>query len=113
MITAREPRTMRCISLWQPWASLVVFGYKIVETRHWSTDYTGYLAIHAAQKKSGKIHMECVDNFAIVDTLHRMGHDYHSLPRGGIVGYVYLGACYPNYHPVIQRLLKENVRVQR
>lgn len=41
---------MKCISLWQPWATLVARGLKTVETRHWHTNHTGYLAIHAAKK---------------------------------------------------------------
>ena len=40
---------MKAISLWQPWASLVAFGEKKVETRGWSTKYRGRLVIHAAQ----------------------------------------------------------------
>lgn len=40
---------MRAISLWQPWASAVVFGTKKIETRHWLTNYRGPLAIHAAK----------------------------------------------------------------
>lgn len=42
---------MRAISLWQPWASLVAAGLKVYETRHWSTDYRGALAIHAAKRR--------------------------------------------------------------
>lgn len=41
---------MRAISLWQPWASLVATGRKEFETRHWSTNYRGYLAIHATKR---------------------------------------------------------------
>lgn len=41
---------MRCISLWQPWASAVALGLKRIETRHWSTNYTGRFAIHAAKR---------------------------------------------------------------
>lgn len=41
---------MRCISLWQPWASAIALGVKRVETRHWSTDYRGPLAIHASKR---------------------------------------------------------------
>ncbi|MGC5796463.1 ASCH domain-containing protein [Sphingomonas sp. NFX23] len=44
---------MRCISLWQPWASAVALGLKRIETRHWSTNYTGKLAIHAAKRWTG------------------------------------------------------------
>ena len=41
---------MRAISLWQPWASLVVIGAKTWETRSWDTNYRGPLAIHAAKR---------------------------------------------------------------
>lgn len=39
---------MRCLTLTQPWASLIAFGAKHIETRNWSTSYRGPLAIHAA-----------------------------------------------------------------
>lgn len=41
---------MRAITLWQPWASLVAFEEKKVETRCWSTKYRGELAIHSAAR---------------------------------------------------------------
>lgn len=40
---------MKAITLWQPWASLIVTGAKKIETRSWYTHYRGPLAIHAAQ----------------------------------------------------------------
>jgi activating signal cointegrator 1 len=42
---------MKAISLWQLWASLMAVDAKRIETRHWSTQYRGELAIHAAQRK--------------------------------------------------------------
>lgn len=42
-------RTIKAISLWQPWASLMAAGFKLHETRHWSTDYRGPIAIHAVK----------------------------------------------------------------
>lgn len=41
---------MKCISLWQPWASAIALGLKSIETRHWSTRHRGPLAIHAARR---------------------------------------------------------------
>lgn len=41
--------TMKAISLWQPWATLVARGFKAHETRHWSTEHRGPIAIHAAK----------------------------------------------------------------
>jgi activating signal cointegrator 1 len=40
---------MKALTLTQPWASLVAIGAKKIETRSWSTDYRGPLAIHAAK----------------------------------------------------------------
>lgn len=41
---------MKALSLWQPWASAIATGAKRIETRSWSTDYRGPLAIHAAKR---------------------------------------------------------------
>lgn len=35
--------------MWQPWASAVALRHKRIETRHWSTDYRGPIAIHASK----------------------------------------------------------------
>lgn len=40
---------LRAISLTQPWATLVAYGAKRWETRSWSTNYRGLIAIHAAK----------------------------------------------------------------
>lgn len=39
---------MRCLTLTQPYASLVAIGVKSIETRSWRTNYQGPIAIHAA-----------------------------------------------------------------
>lgn len=40
---------MMGLSLWQPFASLVAFGAKGIETRSWATGYRGPIAIHATK----------------------------------------------------------------
>lgn len=40
---------MKAITLTQPWADLVATGSKLFETRSWSTQYRGPVAIHAAK----------------------------------------------------------------
>jgi hypothetical protein len=40
----------KCLSLRQPWATLVALGLKRYETRAWDTDYRGPLFIHASAK---------------------------------------------------------------
>ncbi len=42
--------SVRAITLWQPWASLVALGLKRFETRSWPTNYRGKLLIHAATR---------------------------------------------------------------
>lgn len=45
---------MKIITLWQPWASAIAFGWKRNETRSWSTNYRGAIAIHAGLAGSPK-----------------------------------------------------------
>jgi len=40
---------MKAITLWQPWASLIVQGDKLIETRGYNTNVRGRVAIHAAR----------------------------------------------------------------
>ena len=42
---------MKAITIWQPWAELIILGFKKIETRSWETNYRGRIAIHA-----GKFH---------------------------------------------------------
>jgi hypothetical protein len=44
---------MRAITLWQPWATLVIEGSKQYETRGVKTNIRGLVAIHAAKTKRG------------------------------------------------------------
>ena len=41
---------MKALTIWQPWASLLVSGRKKYETRSWATAYRGPIAIHAAMR---------------------------------------------------------------
>jgi len=40
---------MKALTLYQPWATLIAIGAKRIETRSWSTNYRGPLAIHAGK----------------------------------------------------------------
>ena len=42
---------MKALTLHQPWASFVALGVKTIETRSWSTEYRGPLAIHAGARQ--------------------------------------------------------------
>ena len=52
--------TLKAISLWQPWASLIPLGLKHYETRSWKTNYRGKLLIcsTAANSKQHKEYLK-------------------------------------------------------
>lgn len=86
---------MRVISLWQPYASLIMARRKKFETRHWAfpEHLTGEtIAIHAAAKAIPK------DGYGSwVDEIcaNTFGSDYRTtLPRGAILGTVKLVECW-------------------
>ena len=59
-------KTIKAISLWQPWASLIMTGAKTFETRAWPTKYRGPLVICAAKgglSKTELIHQLCFWSF--------------------------------------------------
>ena len=46
-VLLREGAHVKCLSVRQPWAELIVRGVKDVENRSWATPYRGTMAIHA------------------------------------------------------------------
>jgi len=89
---------MYALSLWQPWASLVVLGLKSIETRNWGTARRTFarklvgqrLAIHAAQRKDRDpwYHIAMATNRNLAIELRQMGHDPDHLPMGRLLGHV-------------------------
>jgi activating signal cointegrator 1 len=50
---------MKAITIWQPYASLLILGLKQYETRSWETNYRGPLIIHAAKRWDDTREMDC------------------------------------------------------
>lgn len=70
---------MKALSLWQPWATLIALREKRIETRGWSTNYRGELAIHAAQRWTA-------DTRATLDEVpFRERLAYHGITPGNVV----------------------------
>ena len=88
---------MKAISLWQPWASLVVLGAKKIETRSWYTSYRGPLVIKAAKKKDKDLLTYCscrLDFIAALKPLEvQIGKCFENLPFGALLGTVELVDC--------------------
>ncbi len=95
---------MKALTIRQPFASLIVDGYKTVENRTWKTAYKGPLAIHAAASKPDPVVMALVkDHFwkwwfanhrsdateGLIWWIQTF-EDNNEPPRGAIVGQVEL-----------------------
>lgn len=78
---------MKAITIHQPWASLIAYGFKRYETRSWKTNYRGLIAIHAGQK----IDSEAVRMLATEYT--RIWRDISPLPKGCIIAVAELVEC--------------------
>jgi hypothetical protein len=92
---------MKALTLWQPWASLVILGVKQVETRSWPTDYRGPLAIHAAKAFPVEVQELCWE-VPFYGYLKRGGYTGpHDLPRGSVLGVVEVTGCH--------RITRDNV----
>ena len=88
--------TLPCISIRQPWAWLIVNGWKDIENRDWPTRFRGRILVHAAK---GMTHdeWESAWNFAhgsgASPAAVEAGVTFETIERGGIVGSVDLTDC--------------------
>ena len=48
-MTSKNMKSMKVITIKQPWASLIVSGLKNIENRTWKTNFRGRVLIHAAK----------------------------------------------------------------
>lgn len=81
---------MKALSIRQPWAWLIVNGYKPIENRSWPTRYRGELLIHAAK---GMTRAEYEDARDLAEHLGITIPQPAALERGGIVGQVTMSGC--------------------
>jgi hypothetical protein len=84
---------MKCLSIRQPWAMLVLAGYKQFETRSWQTQYRGRLAIHAGRSLAEETVHLCQRPW-LRGLLRAAGYaSALDLPRGKVLGIVELVDC--------------------
>lgn len=84
------PEQVRAITLYQPYASLIVAGLKRFETRDWGTEWTGLLVIHAGKTLDVDTRNQRFMNHLIASDLG----DWNKLPRGAALGVVEKGKCF-------------------
>jgi hypothetical protein len=81
---------MKCLTIRQPWATLIALGEKQFETRSWQTAYRGELAIHAGMG----IDTTACRQEPFKSALARHGFTVDNLPRGAIIATSRLAGCY-------------------
>lgn len=89
---------MKAITLHQPWATLIMLGYKTYETRSWQTSHRGTVAIHAARFWSNEYRALCATDPEISAILARHGLAYDTLPFGAILGTAQVGEMNQTEH---------------
>jgi ASCH domain len=81
---------VKALSIRQPWAWLIVSGYKDIENRTWETLYRGRVMVHAGKSMTRAEYDDC-DNFVAQYAIDLP--PFKKLVRGGIVGSVEIVAC--------------------
>ena len=99
-------RMLPCLSVRQPWASLIIAAGKDIENRSWPTRLRGRVLIHAAKGMTRDEHADAIA-FAVRainadprnagsprrTTLRDLGFAFGELPRGAIIGSVEIVDC--------------------
>jgi hypothetical protein len=80
---------MKVIVIRQPWAWLIVSGFKDIENRSWTTPYRGELLIQASAHLPPKRKFEAMRQY-VRERGVELPKDFE---RGGIVGMVHLDDC--------------------
>jgi hypothetical protein len=108
---------MKALSLIQPYATLIMLGYKQYETRSWLTKHRGLLGIHASAGKPAWAREVCKTDPYIKSALDKHGLTFDTLPRGAMLGTcevkqvltiiaagpILLGCCQPSALSAMER----------
>jgi hypothetical protein len=76
---------VKALSLLQPWASLVAWGEKWIETRSWRASYSGPLAIHASKRFAREDIEMCLDDERFKRAIGKHAKILADLPLGSII----------------------------
>ena len=79
---------MKALSIWQPWAWLILHGGKDIENRSWPTQQRGIIAVHTGKK----FDQEGYD-FVRAEWPEIQMPKTYEFERGGIVGTVKIVDC--------------------
>ena len=82
-------KKLPAISIRQPWAWLIVNGYKDIENRKWATNLRGPVLIHAGQSKTDTR----PEALAYIKRKYRVADLPDTFETGGIVGIAEITDC--------------------
>ena len=90
-----KPDHIRVLSIRQPWASLLMLGYKTSEIRAMNTNIRGSIAIHASKSKLSQKDVDWLwaHGFCSRYYVYSKYHVLNSLPKGAILGTISLTGC--------------------
>ncbi|MDT8841031.1 ASCH domain-containing protein [Paraburkholderia fungorum] len=84
---------MKALSIRQPWAWLIVNGYKDIENRSWTTRFRGRVLIHASKGMTRAEYEDACEPTRLVGSRTIELPPFGQLQRGGIVGAATIDAC--------------------
>ena len=87
---------MKALSIRQPWAYLIVNGYKDIENRSWPTSFRGEVLIHAANGMTKNEYEDCRETVTAINRLIKypiLLPEFPHLERGGIIGKAEITDC--------------------
>lgn len=89
---------MLTLSIRQPWAWLIVQGFKSIENRDWQTKVRGKFLVHASKGMTKAEYEDCLDLCKAISRTHPFPAgtilpSFDRLERGGIVGMTEILDC--------------------
>ena len=83
-----------CLSVRQPWATLIVAGIKDIENRTWSTNYRGPAGIHSSSTMTDREFMEACEWLAgWIPKFSAARFRADKFPLGQILGTITITGC--------------------
>jgi hypothetical protein len=96
-MTLRPPTnihpSLRCLTIRQPWAGMIVRGEKAIENRTWRTRYSGWVVIHAATNRDRTRYPVRESGKAWQQRLQDEGAHWTEWTLGAAIGVAYLSHC--------------------
>jgi hypothetical protein len=82
----RQYGQIPALSIKQPWAWVIVNGFKDIENRDWPTRFTGKFFVHTGKNFDKWVSVSQFRDLLDKENYNRLCIEWEKLPTGGIVG---------------------------